>query len=306
LKWFLFNSKLNTMHTSEFIHPEDSAALRQMESIPGFPQLIKKVMSVGYETLQYGLNMASNIRLSETQLPEIYRLLPPICEKLEIPVPEFYLRMDPNPNAETSGDTRIWITVNSSLIELLSEEELISVLAHECGHIKCRHVLYHTVGQWVNEGIASLGILGTLADPMRYALLYWSRKSELSADRAAALVTSPEIVANVQARLAGGPFALTKNVNIPEWITQADLYEQIKNDGMWNKTLQTIAIAKESHPFSAVRVREILKWGATDQYQCLLNKMEASGEKGSKKYCPNCGKSVDPEWIFCQHCGCKI
>ena len=27
---------------SEFIHPEDEAALRQMESIPGFPALVKK------------------------------------------------------------------------------------------------------------------------------------------------------------------------------------------------------------------------------------------------------------------------
>ena len=63
---------------SEFIHPEDSAALQQMESIPGFPALVKKIMSLGLEQFQYGINTASAIRLSPTQLPEIYRHLPPI------------------------------------------------------------------------------------------------------------------------------------------------------------------------------------------------------------------------------------
>ena len=60
---------------SEFMHPEDAAALRQLENIPGFPALVKKVLSLGYEQMQYGTNMASNIRLSPTQLPEIYNHL---------------------------------------------------------------------------------------------------------------------------------------------------------------------------------------------------------------------------------------
>jgi len=292
------------MHASEFTHPEDAAALRQMESIPGFSLVVKKIMSIGYESLQYGINMASNIRLSETQLPEFYRYLPPICKKLDIPVPEFYLKMDPEPNAWTSGDTRIWITMTSSLVDLLTEEELISVLAHECGHIKCRHVLYHTVGQWITNGIANLGFLGTLAEPVRFALLYWYRKSELSADRAAAIVTSPEMVANVQARLAGGPAEMTKNIKLEEWIKQADRYDEIKNDGMWNKTLQTVAIAAQTHPFSAVRVREILKWGASDQYRNLVNELKQLEERDKNaKHCPQCGVVVDPNWKFCQKCG---
>lgn len=42
---------------AEFIHPEDAAALRQLESIPGFPALVKKIMALGIEQLLYGLNM---------------------------------------------------------------------------------------------------------------------------------------------------------------------------------------------------------------------------------------------------------
>ena len=95
------------MRPSEFIHPEDAAALRQLESIPGFPALVKKVMELGLEQLYYGLNMATAIRLSPTQLPQLYNHLPPICTKLGIPEPEFYLQMDPVPNAWTFGDTKI-------------------------------------------------------------------------------------------------------------------------------------------------------------------------------------------------------
>lgn len=53
---------------SEFIHPEDAAALQQLENIPGFRALVKKVLSLGLEPLRYGVNMASCIRLSPWQL----------------------------------------------------------------------------------------------------------------------------------------------------------------------------------------------------------------------------------------------
>lgn len=153
------------MSPYEFIHPEDAAALRQMESIPGFPAFVKSILSLGLERLQYGMNMASSVRLSERQLPEVYRHLPPICDRLGIAVPEFYLSMDPMPNAWTFGDTRIFITVTSGLLEMMDDEELDAVLAHECGHILCRHVLYHSVARYILVGVDSLGVLGKLTVP---------------------------------------------------------------------------------------------------------------------------------------------
>ena len=190
------------MKPSDFIHPEDAAALRQMEGIPGFAALVKKILAIGIENLQYGVNMASSIRLSEKQLPKIYRHLPPICQRMGIPEPEFYLQMSPVPNAWTSGDTRIYITVTSSLVEMMSDEELDAIIAHECGHILCRHVLYHTVAQWISSGLANFGLLGTLATPVQFALCYWSRKSELSADDG--VLSQLDCREEDQARCAGG------------------------------------------------------------------------------------------------------
>jgi Zn-dependent protease with chaperone function len=288
---------------AEFIHPEDAAALRQLESIPGFPAIAKKVLELGYERLRYGLNMASTIRLSSTQLPEIYKHLPPICERLGIQEPEFYLEMNPNPNAYTSGDTRIFIVVTSGLVEMMNDDELDAVLAHECGHILCRHVVYKMVADYLKIGLDALGLLGSLAKPIEFALLYWSRKAELSCDRCASIVTSPDIVASSMARLAGGPKSITKDINLEEWALQADKYDEIKNDGLWNKTLQLAVTIGMTHPFSAVRVREILKWGRSSQYQNLMQHLK---ETKSKKRCPKCNNIVCDDWAFCKHCGAKL
>jgi len=288
---------------SDFIHPEDAAALRQLEGIPGFPALVKKVLSLGFEELQYGLNMATAIRLSPTQLPNLYNHLPPICRKLGIQEPEFYLQMDPKPNAFTFGDTRIFITITSGLVEMMDDDELDAVIAHECGHIVCHHVLYHSIAQIIFSGAASLGILGPLALPIQLALLYWSRKSELSCDRCGCVITSPEIITRVMARLSGGPRFITQEINFDEWARQADQYDEIKNENLWNKSLQLYAIAKEDHPFAAVRVREILKWGQSPQYQSL---MESIKWKSYSRKCPNCGMLVHDDWTYCKYCGTKL
>ena len=36
------------MKPSDFIHPEDAAALRQIEGIPGFAALVKKILAIGF------------------------------------------------------------------------------------------------------------------------------------------------------------------------------------------------------------------------------------------------------------------
>lgn len=288
---------------SEFIHPEDAAALRQLEGIPGFPALVKKIMALGFEQLKYGMNMATAIRLSPTQLPELYNHLPPICEKLGIEEPEFYLQMDPMPNAWTFGDTRVFITITSGLVELLDEEELDAVIAHECGHILCRHVLYHSIAQYILDGADALGILGSLTVPIQYAILYWYRKSELSCDRCGSIITSPEVVARSMARLSGGLKSITSKLNMAEWAQQADKYDEIQNDGLWNKALQLAVIAGQDHPFSAVRVREILKWGESPQYQNLMQEL-ANGTSGRR--CPICSNIVSSDWAFCKYCGTKL
>lgn len=285
------------MQYTEFIHPEDAAALKALKAIPLLSKVLKKAMDIGAEQLQTGMNMATKIRLSPTQLPHLYNILPPICEQLEIREPEYFLEMSPLPNAYAFGDTQTAITITSALVEMMSEEELRAVVAHECGHIACHHMLYHTLAQMIANTSGLFSTLATMAIPLQVALLYWQRKSELSCDRAAAYIAGPEATASMLARLAGGPKAITEQLNMEELARQADQYDALCKDGMWNKALQTFAVCDKDHPFVAVRMREMLNWTATQDFRHLLE---------SHHVCPNCGKEVDEHWHFCQNCGTPL
>lgn len=135
------------------------------------------------------------------------------------------------------------------------------------------------------------------------AILYWFRKSELSCDRVGAFITDPDTAAYTEARLAGGPASITKSINLEEWAKQADQYEEIRTDGLLNKALQVYAIAAQTHPFSAVRVREVLKWSKTEQYKRIaayLNSEESSAR------CSECGNFISDSWEYCKYCGTKL
>lgn len=282
-----------------FIHPEDESALNAMKNVPGFDTLVKKFMQLGYETMLHGVNMASKIRLSETQLPEIYHKVTKICDKLEISCPEVYLEMSPYPNAYTYGDTDIFMVLTSGLFDYLDGDEIDSVIAHECGHIVCHHVLYHTIAEFLRTGVS--GLIGDLAEPLKLAVYYWSRKSELSADRAAALTCGVETVVKTQLRLAGGPKVLTDNVNIEEWANQAEQYEEIRGGSLWNRFLQMGATMMLDHPFAAVRVREALNWAQTDEFKTVSDLIA-----GKVRLCPHCNQPVSLEWAYCKYCGNKL
>lgn len=282
-----------------FIHPEDESALNAMKNVPGFDTLVKKFMQLGYETMLHGVNMASKIRLSETQLPEIYHKVTKICDKLEISCPEVYLEMSPYPNAYTYGDTDIFMVLTSGLFDYLDSDEIDSVIAHECGHIVCHHVLYHTIAEFLRTGVS--GLIGDLAEPLKLAVYYWSRKSELSADRAAALTCGVETVVKTQLRLAGGPKVLTDNVNIEEWANQAEQYEEIRGGSLWNRFLQMGATMMLDHPFAAVRVREALNWAQTDEFKTVSDLIA-----GKVRLCPHCNQPVSLEWAYCKYCGNKL
>lgn len=286
-----------------FIHPEDEAARRHLEAIPGFAMVTKYFLELGIEQFLLGTLMARHIRLSPTQLPHIYAKLPPICKQFDIPEPMFFLEMNPVPNAYTMGDKQTFIVVTSGLLEHLNEEEVSAVIAHECGHIVCRHVFYNTMTNFVLKAADMLGFIGKLIAPIQLGLLYWSRRSELSADRAELIYTGNiDTAIGATIRLAGGPYSLTKDVNIQEYSEQAKYYLDIQEKSKWHKLLQSYAIMNSTHPFSAVRVQELLKWEKTEDYQHLKDHF---AQAKVYRHCSQCSQHIGEDQKFCRYCGNK-
>lgn len=251
------------MDYHQYVHPNDEAAISKLKAIPGFNIAMRMFMKFGVEQYCRALYMANHIRLSSRQLPKVYNLLPPICEKLGITIPELYLQMYPTPNAYTVGDKRNCIVVTSGLLDCLEdEEELSAALAHECGHIACRHVFYSTMVQMMFNFGGQYEIVQKIQAPLALAYNFWVRQSELSADRAAVVCLGNVVTPiNMILRLAGGPFRYTGKLDLEEYAEQIMESESLQKDGAWQKFLSDCVEMGEDHPFTSTRVRELLQWG---------------------------------------------
>ncbi|MBR3743693.1 MAG: M48 family metallopeptidase [Bacteroidales bacterium] len=296
------------MVVSDFIHPEDAATLRELKTIPGLPQIMKKIYEYGLEDIMWSNNVATNIRLSESQMPQIYRLLPPICRELNIQVPELYMNMTPYPNAWTSGNKRVYIVITMGLVKRLSEEELTAVLAHECGHIACEHVIYSTLAEWIyslGENLTDGGelekVLGKLINiiglkALRQKLFAWERASELTADRVGCYCTSALTMIKALAKLERIPPFILKEMDFYEWARQGEDYEKLKQGNTWNKIVRWVANSDMDHPYGPVRAHEVLVWEHSKQYNRLSQGIT----------CPKCGAAINADWKYCKKCGCSI
>lgn len=258
-----------------YCHPLDKKTLDALKAVPFIDSALKKVMAVFSENLQEGLNMASKIRLGPEQLPEIYNLLPPTCATLGIEEPQFYLEMNPEPNAYTNGDTKIAITLTSGLVNMMSNDELRAVIAHECGHIACHHVLYYSMASLLlDSGVDLLGLGMLIELPLKLALYKWQRCSELSADRAAAIVMGgSESVENTMMKLSGGLSDITLKMNKELYLRQAEAYLDMIDNSKWNKIQQYYLVSMQDHPLTAVRAYEINKWCKSDDFARIINYM---------------------------------
>lgn len=251
-----------------YTHDADRATLRSLQAIPGFTPLLRAFMKYWNETLCRVENLASNIRINERQLPEYYDLLPPICEKLGIEIPEMYLQLNVSPNAYTNGDTKPFIVLTSGLLEHMPAHLIPTVIAHECGHIACHHVLYSTMGRMILNGAAEWLGIGQLATlPIKVALNAWSRCSEYSADRAAALCDGhADNVVEMCMRFGG----MTKNLGLKLdkelFMEQAMEYQTYIKDSSWNQFVEFMVLTEVDHPMNAVRAYECNEWAKTERF----------------------------------------
>lgn len=297
------------MNANDFIHPDDAAALTALKSIPALPTLTKKVFEYGYDEICWSNNVTSNMRLGPTQMPEVYKHLPPICQQLGIPIPELYLSMSPVANAWTSGHNRVYIVITLGLVKRFKGEELDAVLAHECGHILCEHVLYSMLATSVFElGDALmdsfLGQIGNAAmKPIKQGLFAWSRASELSADRVACMITSANTLTRVLAKLERIPQYILEKMDFAAWAKQGADYEKLKSGTTWSKVVRYMSNIDLDHPYSPVRAYEAMQWERSGQCQRLKGnlKLIAGGLK-----CPYCGAPVGEDWAFCKKCGKEL
>ena len=256
------------MKAKDIMHPEDAKAIQAIQSIKGVDRLIRNYMKIGYESLFYGENMANMILVSEDSFPEIYAAFAEVVKKVGIKEPQLYIYNDPVINAFTYGETNTFVAVSSGMIEHFDMEELKGVMAHECGHILCKHTLYMSILITIqNIGLFLRAINYSMLAPIFLAIQYWSRKSELSADRCAAIVVGEECYQRVMSKLASGLKHVSKNIR--GLVEQGKSYAAFKRASIWNKIQQESRNMFYSHPQLCVRALELDRWKNSYHYRKL-------------------------------------
>ncbi|HEY9441935.1 MAG TPA: M48 family metallopeptidase [Gemmatimonadales bacterium] len=256
-------------------HPADRAALQALRGVPGVDEVIRKILALlGGERGIRLLFQGNAVRVGPAQFPRLWHLHTEVCTTFDWPdVPELYVSQTPFFNAGAYGVDTPFIVIHSAALELLDDDELRVLLSHEMGHVMSGHALYRTIAAVL--AIISLGALPMLASlvvlPVRLAFLEWSRKSELSADRAGLLGAQDIVVAQrVDMKMAGGGRGegFAGQMNVDAFMQQAHEYAA-SGEGLdvIYKVLSTLAL---THPMHTVRAAELQRWVASGEYDRIL------------------------------------
>jgi Zn-dependent protease with chaperone function len=256
-------------------HPADRAALQSMRAVPGFDEVVRKVIGLlGGERGIRLLFQGNSVRVTPQQYPRAHQLLIEVCTTFDWPkAPEMYVSQTPVFNAGAYGVDDPFIVLHSAALELLDDEELRTLIAHEMGHVISGHALYHTIAAILfMVSLAALPVLAGIALlPIKLAVLEWSRKSELSADRAGLLgCQNPMATQQLFMKMAGGYRGALEagQMNLNDFMVQANEYAT-SHEGLdiIYKVLNTLGL---THPMNTVRAAEIQGWMASGDYERIL------------------------------------
>lgn len=268
---------LTGLKADEFRHPLDLQATRSLKQIPGLDVAVRSVLGSVAEKFFFLNNIASSVQVNGKQLPHLHKLLLEACQVLDLEPPQLYVQQNPAPNAYTFAmrGKQPFMVMHTSLIDMLTPEEIQAVIAHELGHLKCEHGVYLTLANILALAANFLPIWGTvIAQNIQEQMQEWVRCAEFSCDRAALLATQdPKVVMSVLMKLAGGSPKLAPQLNLDAFIEQARAYDAAGETEL-GEMLKTAQTAQLTHPVPVIRAREIDRWASSNQYQTLMQLRE--------------------------------
>ena len=211
--------------------------------------------------------LGTSVKVGSRQFPHLHSQVVECAEILDIPTPTVYVTESPHINAGTFGtNNEAFIVVNSALIDKLDEAEVKFVIGHECGHIQNNHVVYHTAARFLAQGVGVYVKWASL--PASMALDAWSRRGEITCDRAGLVCAMDEEAAlKAMMKIALGSHKLFEEMNVDEFLQQLE--------GV-NEGVGRFAELFRSHPYVPKRVQALRLFAGSSYYHNLI------GEKGGR------------------------
>lgn len=198
-----------------------------------------------YKQVWRGQLLGSAVKVSDRQFPRIQKIAAGCAETLGIATPQVYIVNSPHLNAATYGtDDESFIMVHSALVDHYSDDELRTVIGHECGHIHNSHVVYLTTLHYLK--LVASAFIPWIVYPALIPLNAWSRRAEITCDRAGMLCSKDEHVAmRALTKLVLGSRKLYDEFNLDAFLEQ---YEEGKDS--IGRYMEALA----SHPYLPKRV----------------------------------------------------
>lgn len=261
-----------------FVSDADRWALDKLKRVPLLPLVIRKFYEVGFDRWFYCMNMSMSVRCGPQQYPTLYGVLKESCRILDMPEPELYITNNPFPNAWAGGIERPYITLRSSIVDTLNDEQLFYLMGHELGHIKAEHVLYFNVGAVLVVLLDMLGRKTLGASDIASAALYmafyeWVRQAEYSADRAGLIVSqNRDDTIDSLISMTAGPNRLASERNRDAYMDQARAYQNMDTLDQVGKAILFYLFGWQyTHPFPVARAQELDRWIGTGAFERIMS-----------------------------------
>jgi heat shock protein HtpX len=109
--------------------------------------------------------------VSETENPEVYRRLGPIvanlARRMNLPMPKLYVIPEQSPNAFATGRNpkHSSVAVTAGILQLMNDNEIEGVIAHELGHVLHRDILISSVAATIAAAITFLARMAFFFGP---------------------------------------------------------------------------------------------------------------------------------------------
>jgi len=118
-------------------------------------------------------------RVSREQVPRLYEVMERLAAKARLPMPKLYAIPEPAPNAFATGRNpqHASVAVTQGLLELMNDEELEGVIAHELSHVRNYDILTSSVAATIAGAITYLASMG------RWAMIFGGYGRDRDDDR---------------------------------------------------------------------------------------------------------------------------
>ena len=281
---------LTGLSSQTYEHPFDKKALASLQSMPGLSPLLKKVNEYGIDRLLRLQSIASEIRVTPRNFPQLYQPLLEACQILDVTtIPELYLfRGTGHIRTYIIGVEKPIVGINIEAMEWLNYDELLFIFGYEIARIKSQHMIYHQMSIvmpvlkiWISS--TTLGLGGLIASGVELALYNWVMMAKFTADRAGLLACQDiDVATTALMKLAGLPEEyLTPHV-IEDFLIQSREFAANSVDSL-DQVTKILSYSDSNLSWLVMRTGELLKWVDSGEYNHVLQGENVNTSKGEEE-----------------------